>query len=353
MRVLSIQRSSILRLTVLYISALSIIALLAVSGQILIQMSLQRQSEDAGVINIAGRQRMLSQKLSKAALALSIAPTEAQRTPRIAELNAGTLLWESSHQGLQQGSTQLNLPGNNSATVTQLYAHIQPNFDAMVGAIQGLLDVAQKNRLESSQAFRTTTAPFIQTILQNEAPFLVGMDKIVSQYEVEANGRVNQLKQIELILLTLTILVLLFEGIFVFRPAIVRLTTALTGLVQAEERASHMLELKRKNEELDLALNEALAANLKVKFPARAVAYGHYQVQGSQGHIYNVFITEVDGNQLLRCECPVYKHNLICSHFMAAMPLHKALIEYRRREALQAGNPPSTRSGNTGPFYNR
>ncbi len=135
MRVLSIQRSSILRLTVLYISALSIIALLAVSGQILIQMSLQRQSEDAGVINIAGRQRMLSQKLSKAALALSIAPTEAQRTPRIAELNAGTLLWESSHQGLQQGSTQLNLPGNNSATVTQLYAHIQLNFDAMVGAI--------------------------------------------------------------------------------------------------------------------------------------------------------------------------------------------------------------------------
>ncbi len=175
----------------------------------------------------------------------------------------------------------------------------------------------------------------------------------MSQYEVEANGRVNQLKQIELILLTLTILVLLFEGIFVFRPAIVRLTTALTGLVQAEERASHMLELKRKNEELDLALNEALAANLKVKFPARAVAYGHYQVQGSQGHIYNVFITEVDGNQLLRCECPVYKHNLICSHFMAAMPLHKSLIEYRRREALQAGNLPPTRPGNTGPFYNR
>ena len=352
MRVLNIQRSSILRLTALYISALSIIALLAVSGQILIQTSLQRQSSDANVINIAGRQRMLSQKLSKAALALSIALTETQRNSRLTELNTTTILWISSNQGLQQGSTQMDLPGNNSATVMQLYTKIQPNFDAMVSASQGLQNVAQQNRLESNDAFRKTTAPFIQTILQNEAPFLVGMNSIVSQYQVEAEGRVTQLKQIELTLLAVTLIVLFCEGLFVFRPAIVRLTKALTEIVQAEERASHVAELKRKNEELDLALNEALAANLKVKFPVRAVAYGHYQVQGSQGHIYNVHISEVEGNQLLRCECPVYKHNLLCSHFMAAMPLHKSLIEYRKREALQTPNPPSY-PGNTGPFYNR
>ncbi len=350
MRVLNIQRSSVLRLTALYISALSVIALLAVSGQILIQTSLQRQSSDANVINIAGRQRMLSQKLSKAALAISIGTTEAERTSRMAELRATTTLWISSHQGLQQGSTQMGLPGNNSATVTQLYTKIQPNFDAMVSASNDLLNAAQQHLLQPSDAFRTTTAPFIQTILQNESGFLVGMNQIVSQYQIEAEGRVTQLKQIELTLLTVTLLVLFCEGMFVFRPAIVRLTKALTGLVQAEERASHVAELKRKNEELDLALNEALAANLKVKFPVRAIAYGHYQVQGSQGHIYNVYITEVDGNQLLRCECPVYKHNLICSHFMAAMPLHKSLLEYRKREALRMPNPPSS-FGNTNPFY--
>ncbi len=350
MRVLNIQRSSVLRLTALYISALSVIALLVVSGQILIQTSLQRQSSDANVINIAGRQRMLSQRLSKAALAISIATTEAERAPRIAELSSVTTLWESSHQGLQQGSTQLGLPGNNSATVLQLYTKIQPNFDAMVNASEGVLNAANQNSGQPSEAFRAAIAPFIQTILQNESGFLVGMDKIVSQYQIEAEGRVTQLKQIELALLAITLLVLLCEGLFVFRPAIVRLTKALTGLVQAEERTSHMAELKRKNEELDLALNEALAANLKVKFPVRAIAYGHYQVQGSQGHIYNVHITEVDGNQLLRCECPVYKHNLICSHFMAAMPLHKSLLEYRKREALHMPNPPSS-FGNTGPFY--
>ncbi len=350
MRVLNVQRSSVLRLTALYIGALSVIALLAVSGQILIQTSLQRQSDDANVINIAGRQRMLSQRLSKAALAISIAPTEAERAPRIAELSMVTTLWQSSHQGLQQGNAKLGLPGNNSPVVMQLYAKIQPNFDAMVTASNGLLNVAQQNRMQSIEVFRTTTAPFIQTILQNESGFLVGMDKIVSQYQTEAEGRVTQLKQIELTLLAVTLLVLFCEGLFVFRPAIVRLTKALTGLVQAEERALHVAELKRKNEELDLALNEALAANLKIKFPVRAVAYGHYQVQGSQGHIYSVHISEVEGNQLLRCECPVYKHNLICSHFMAAMPLHKSLLEYRKREALHMPNPPY-RSGNTGPFY--
>lgn len=352
MRMASIRRSSVLRLTALYISALSVIALLAVSGQILIQTSLQRQSEDANVINIAGRQRLLSQKLSKASLALFIAQTEAERGKRIAELVSATKLWQSSQQGLQQGDAQMSLPGNNSAEVALLFVNIQPNFDAMINASEGLQGVAQQNLAQPNTAFQAKTAPFIETILQNEAPFLVGMNKIVSQYQLEAEGRVAQLKQIELTLLGVTLLVLLFEGFFIFRPAITRLTRTVTELVQAEERASHVAELKRKNEELDLALNEALAASLKVKYPVRAVAYGHYQVQGSQGHIYSVHITEVDGNQLLRCECPVYKHNLICSHFMAAMPLHKSLLEHRKREALQMPNPPS-RPGNTGPFYPR
>lgn len=57
------------RLTRLYIAALSAIAILSFAGQLVIQNFLYRQRSDSTVVNVAGRQRMLSQKLTKAALA--------------------------------------------------------------------------------------------------------------------------------------------------------------------------------------------------------------------------------------------------------------------------------------------
>ena len=53
------------RFTKLYILALSAVALLSVAGQFLVQMALNEQAIDSRVINIAGRQRMLSQRICK------------------------------------------------------------------------------------------------------------------------------------------------------------------------------------------------------------------------------------------------------------------------------------------------
>ena len=54
-------------LTTLYISALSLVGFLLILGVLLVQSRLDRQVADARVINLAGRQRMLSQKLSRSA----------------------------------------------------------------------------------------------------------------------------------------------------------------------------------------------------------------------------------------------------------------------------------------------
>ena len=54
----------------LYLLALTALALLSVGGQVLVQRSLKSQLSDSRVINIAGRQRMLSQKICKALLLL-------------------------------------------------------------------------------------------------------------------------------------------------------------------------------------------------------------------------------------------------------------------------------------------
>src|SRR4051812_37438421 len=99
--------SPVRKLTVLYVTAFSSIAAMAIVGQILIQSMLAQQKHDAYVVNIAGRQRMLSQKLSKSALALSSQSDPLSRDARRRELTEVVKLWERSHLGLQLGDEQL------------------------------------------------------------------------------------------------------------------------------------------------------------------------------------------------------------------------------------------------------
>ena len=68
----SLDQTTFDKLSRLYIIALSTIALSVIISQIFIHKHLQTQQTDSTVINIAGRQRMLSQKLTKEIVSLSV-----------------------------------------------------------------------------------------------------------------------------------------------------------------------------------------------------------------------------------------------------------------------------------------
>src|SRR5688572_1287927 len=106
------------RLGTWYILALSVIVSVAVIGQLLIQNHLEGQLSDSHVINVAGRQRMLSQKITKCALLLRPVQSEEDRIAIREELDTALRLWAMSHDGLQNGNDSLHLPGKNSPTVT-------------------------------------------------------------------------------------------------------------------------------------------------------------------------------------------------------------------------------------------
>ncbi len=325
-------------LTKLYIGALTTVALLAIFGQLFIQFALIQQSSDANIINIAGRQRMLSQKLTKAALALFVISDPATQNNYLNELQTTLSLWQQSHTGLQHGNAQLGLPGNNSKAVTQLFASIEPNFQMMSNTTQRLLAKAHQDQQQgvSNTVLHTDILPSVQILLNQEPTFLIGMNTIVSQYQKEAEERVTTLKLIEVSLLGLTLLTLLLEGYFIFQPAINRLNNSLKALVNAEAQvAAHLTELEQRKSDLELALSEAMSAHRKVMPHARVVSFGAYQVQGIQGNYYNVTSQEANNTQQLVCECLMYERNLICSHSLAAATLHSALLRQRPYLAKQ------------------
>lgn len=235
------------RITVLYIFALAVIGLLQVTEQGLIQWQLSVQAHDSHVINIAGRQRMLSQKLCKAALAIRFAVDDGTRQERIAELQSVANLWEKSQLGLQNGDASLNLPGKNSDKVRAMFSDIEPQHQIMLDNAHSLIAVSlNKNAPDPGWS------PYIQRMLQEENTFLVGMDAIVTQYDREAQQHTLQIKKTEAGLLTVSLAVLVLLGVFAFRPAVASVDQTLMELIEAEDRiTSQNAVLERRNYELE------------------------------------------------------------------------------------------------------
>ena len=77
----------------------------------------------------------------------------------------------------------------------------------------------------------------VQTILNNEAFFLLKMNQIVSEYEREAYQKVTLQSQIEYALLVFTLLILLLEFLFIFKPTNKKVETLISKLLSSEKKA--------------------------------------------------------------------------------------------------------------------
>ena len=220
----------------LYIIALSTIALSVVISQVLIRIHLNGQESDSTVINVAGRQRMLSQKLTKDIVSLS-SETNLENKKRLKDKIKTTLqLWELSHYALQNGNDSLGLPKKNSAKVNAKFKLLNPVFDTINSASKSIIDKIENESPIPLSAYASN----IEKVKINENDFLVIMDDIVNQYDLEANEKVSWLGKLELWLTTLTLLILLGEFLFIFWPAAKSVKYTLSNLLLAEKEAKKM-----------------------------------------------------------------------------------------------------------------
>lgn len=199
-----------------YLIALAIIALVIGFSQYLVQNSIKTGSTDSRTINISGRQRMLSQKISKATLAMSSTSNESEFEQRKNELSAALDLLIKSHEGLQNGSEELQLLNlNNSKRILTLFEQVDPHFLAIKNAAAIALKSKEIADTKSDE-FKNSA----KEILSNEAQFLKLMNDITFEYDAESTARVLSLSRTEYILFAIALLLLVMEGLFIFRPAI-------------------------------------------------------------------------------------------------------------------------------------
>jgi PAS domain S-box-containing protein len=232
----SLDQRTFKKLSRLYIVALSAIALSVIISQILIRKHLNDQQSDSSVINVAGRQRMLSQKLTKEILSLS---TETSQESKIAlkdKLKETLALWRLSHRSLQMGNDSLGLPGNNSDIISKMFGELNPTFSTINESAKTIIEAIED---DPSVSINTLTDE-IEKVKLNEGDFLRIMDQIVNQFDLEADAKVSWLRKLEIFLMAFTLLMLLAELLFVFWPTALAVKNSLAELLVAEKRAKKM-----------------------------------------------------------------------------------------------------------------
>ncbi len=247
-----------------YLVVLTSVAALVLLDQAILQPLLVQLNFSAPAINLAGRQRMLSQKISKEALALELERVAEgdSRPSRRKELLDSLEQWTAAHRALQRGDPDRGVQPIDDMAAAAMH-EIEPSFMA--------IQVVAREILQSnSPPHNSNTSAAATRILDLERTYLHGMEKVVAMLEASTKVRVAWLRACGIVAM-LTIIVLL-SGVYfvVLRPAIQLIRSQVEQLTSSDMRHRQLAEmLGQARDNLELRVNqrtsELRAANLALE----------------------------------------------------------------------------------------
>ena len=230
-----------------YLLFISSIIVIIIANQVIIQYDLSLQNEDARLINIAGRQRMLSQRITKRIL---YTRDELRGTGSFHKAGLDTLetlidTFEKVHFSLLKGSAEFGLSDRRTKHTDSLLVANTPALTTMVTAARTLI----------AHPDLATAETVTHTVSEHELKFLMTMEHTVIAFEHEAEAKLYRIKVIEIILAVLALAVLLLQFRYSFRPMIRDLRKNIEDLAHVNK------ELVATNEELQTS-EEEIRSNL-------------------------------------------------------------------------------------------
>ncbi|HEU5199193.1 MAG TPA: hypothetical protein VFU32_06130 [Ktedonobacterales bacterium] len=324
-----------------YIGALLIVALLASLGQILIQTLLSQQADSGHVISLAANQEILSQRVSKDALALVVFTDAKDRAFYFQEFTAVGASWNRVHLGLQHGDMGLRLPANHDAIIAQDFQALQPQYNAILNAYSDVEQFVQaygKDHPDAPYGFDATPlVPDVQAVMTAEEPFARGMEGIVNRFEQLASNQVQTVRMAEIGLFAALLMVLLLEGLFIFAPALRTLKDDVHSLENSENRLREAANtLTQRNKQLEDAFQEAWQARSKTLLPVRKVSGGYIVATTARDRV--VHVTRDTAGALV-CECSANELGYVCTHILSVS--HFQLVAQRaQQQREQTGSGP-------------
>lgn len=248
-------RHGVSRLTASYVIALTLIALLSGGVHLLLEKLIAEQRDAATIINIAGRQTMLSQRIALLGADL-----------RQGDMAAGAPL--SDAIALMRRSQNALVRGNDLGISSPLSADARDHY--LTGAAP--LDAAVRSFLSDAEQFASTRdeAAYERFHAAARTGLLPALDRAVAIFEEEAEVRTRWLLKAQQVVLAILLTTLMAEAFFIFRPLLTRIRRcagrlfdmatrdALTGLLNRrtliDEGETAILQSRREASELSCLL---------------------------------------------------------------------------------------------------
>lgn len=247
----------------LYYVAFAIMMTIFVLGYIGIYYLQSESVNTETFINIAGRQRMLSQRISF----LSILLAESDNTAT--DLNLQQVFdnalseWQAVHQAFLVSDAMLEIEAIQNATLQQSLQELTPLLNQLSQTAQCLTGQIS---LETCGA--SSMSSLQETLIQQQDTYLDGMNAIV--FDMASLYRSQRLTQqtLDLVLFIIELIGFGIIGIFLLRPALEKLSQILTEFVAIRKKLEDEIRIKESLFEqspvamtLGLELDQPIQAN--------------------------------------------------------------------------------------------
>ncbi len=253
------------------------VAVILVVDQVVLQPLLVQLNGLAPAINLAGRQRMLSQRITKAALALQVPGTSTARDTYRSELGQALFDWQRVHHGLREGDADLQLLSAATSEILSALNELEAPFSSICEAAERIA------------AGEDSQSADLDTVLRMEPEYLTQMDAIVALYESEARRQVIQLRLLAVGAMALVLLLLAGLGRVALRPAIALIRRQMEELIYQGDNlreARDQLEVRVRERTRELsATNSALEREIAERKLAEARSLSLQQQLAHAGRV--------------------------------------------------------------------
>ncbi|MEO1023530.1 MAG: PAS domain-containing protein [Bacteroidota bacterium] len=218
------------------ISFLVIISLLFI-GQVSFMLSVFEKDDDSRIINLAGRQRTITQEIIK--LAYQVERTGNEEL--LVTLKERMYRLDQVYKALQVGDENLQLPQNRFRDTQQLFTDISIPHNNMIQV------------LESAQSVEDVVA-VIPVLEQYEQVYLDLMDAIVDAMAEESLSYSERIIRNLFIYAVVSITITLLIGLVVILPVLLRIREELTEEAKEKNRLSKLFESSFEESGIGMAL---------------------------------------------------------------------------------------------------
>ncbi|WP_226635710.1 diguanylate cyclase [Novosphingobium profundi] len=206
-------------LTLRYVVALGLIALLSIVSHFVLTETLRANEGGAAIINMSGRQRMLSQRISALADDLHRGDEEVREpletaVRQFADAHRELASLASRQEGASVAERRLHDIYYGPAEIDRLARRFLDAAEAEIALPRGGHGPAAADEIGN---LRTLS-------VLSRGPLLAGLEEVVAIHQSVSEVRAQQMERIQWGILAIVLLTLAFEALFIFRPMVRRIS---------------------------------------------------------------------------------------------------------------------------------